>query len=43
MVWSKSDDFYRAYIIVYNTEPENLEGFSPQSPPGVYTHAKYVI
>ena len=28
-----------AYYIVYNTEPENLGGgFSPQSPPGVYTH-----
>ena len=24
--------------IVYNTEPENRGGFSPQSPPGVYTH-----
>ena len=24
--------------IVYNIEPENLGGFSPQNPSGVYTH-----
>ena len=41
MFWSKSNDF--TMPIVFNIEPENLGGFSPQSTPGVYTHASFLV